>query len=72
MAARGGRDQVCFHVFVQPVEHNMTEDGAHHPPLWHATIGGVKGPLLQIACFEETAEQSEEAVIVEMFCEDAQ
>src|SRR5437763_12420777 len=72
LAACVGRNQVRFHVFVQPVEHDITEDGAHHPPLWDATIGGVKSPVLEIAGFEETAEQSKEAVIMKMLCEDAQ
>ena len=49
VALRIGRDQVRFHVFVQPSPHEMTEDGAHNTPLRDATVGGIEGPLFAVA-----------------------
>src|SRR4029453_12661374 len=41
-ALRIGRDQGRFHVFVQPSQHELTEEGAHHTPLRYATVSGIE------------------------------
>src|SRR5712691_2351766 len=52
LAAGGGWDAFSFDIFVQFIQAQITEDGAHDRALWRTTTRGVIVPVRQISCLE--------------------
>jgi hypothetical protein len=56
-----------FHILVPSVEHDIPEDGAHHPTLRDTALGGIARPILYIPRFEKATNPPEKAMIREAF-----
>ena len=57
LAAGGGWDEFSCDLFVQFIQGQLTEDGAHDRALWRTTQRGVIVPVLQISCLEQGLDQ---------------
>src|SRR5262249_60118429 len=66
------RDERPFDELVQPIEVDVGKDGADNPALRRAAEGGVPLPVLHVSGLEQSVNQPEEAVIVDLLAEDRQ
>ena len=57
LATGVGWDEFSFDIFVQFIQVQITEDGAHDRALWRTTQRGVIVPVLQISCLEQGLDQ---------------
>src|SRR5215831_6037145 len=52
LAAGIGWDEFSFDVFVQFIQVQITQEGAHNRALWRTTERGVIVPVRQVACLK--------------------
>src|SRR6266700_4780437 len=60
------RNERGFDVLVELVEVDVGKNGADDASLWRSTVGGLVLPVFQVACFEQSTNQAQEAPIVDV------